>query len=980
MRLLTASWSVTAPVTASLLLLVGPLAGQPLAPTNASPVPAIDALQWRHIGPFRAGRTKAGVGVPSRPGLFYIGVVNGGVWRTTDYGRTWQPMFDAAATGSVGAIAVAPSNPNVLYVGSGEGMQRPDLSVGDGMYRSADGGATWTHLGLRDAQQITQIVVDPRNADRLFVAALGHPYGPNPERGVFRSSDGGRTFERVLYRDAQTGAADLVINPVNPDVLYAVLWESQHAPWENGVFTGPGSGLHKSTDGGTTWTKVGQGLPSYDADGLGRIGITVAPSMPSRMFATVEARRGAGIWRSDDAGLSWRQVNADPRVVARPGDAAEVRVHPTNPDVVIVPTIVTWKSTDGGATFTAIRGAPGGDDYQRVWIHPTQPDVMLLTSDQGAIITVNGGQSWSSWYNQGSAQFYHVSTDNSYPYRVCGGQQESGSACVRSRGDWGRITVRDWTPVAVEEYGYVAPDPLDPDIVYGGKVTRWDRRTNRVQAVQPRALRDTGYRVVRTAPVLFSPTNPRRLFFASNQVWSTTTGGQQWTAMSPDLTRRDSSVPPSIAAYGARPEATRRHPGVVYTVAPSPVDSQVIWAGTDDGLVHVTRDFGRTWTNVTPPGLVPWAKISLIEASHTVRGTAYVAVNTLRLDDNRPHLWRTRDFGATWTEIVRGITPDAATNAIREDPVRPGLLYAGTERTVWVSFDDGDSWTSLRRNLPATSIRDLVIKDDDLVVGTHGRGFWILDDLTPLRDRTDVSAQPVHLFTPQRATRVRDNMNPDTPLPIDEPTAENPPDGAVLHYWLGRDVPRVTLTIADAAGRTVATLDSDAPLAAPLAGRNIPDYWIRPPQRVPTTRGVHRVVWNVREAAQALRQSYPISAAPYNTVPDPLGPWALPGRYTVTLRAGDQVRTAPLVVRMDPRVTASAADLVAQHALERRLVEAIARVATRLEALPASAPERATLARLSGDLQSIYNAVESTDARPTPVLQATAERLLRGVP
>ncbi|MFO0396183.1 MAG: WD40/YVTN/BNR-like repeat-containing protein [Gemmatimonadota bacterium] len=974
--------SLTVPLAAALsLAAASPLAPQ-AAPSRpaAAPAAAIEALRWRHIGPFRAGRTKAGVGVPSRPGLFYVGVVNGGVWRTTDYGRTWQPIFDAAATGSVGAIAVAPSNPDVLYVGSGEGMQRPDLSIGDGLYRSADGGATWTHLGLRDAQQITQVVVDPRNPDRLFVAALGHPYGPNPERGIFRSTDGGRTFERVLYRDPQTGAADLVMDPVNPDVLYAVLWESQHAPWENGTFTGPGSGLHKSTDGGTTWTKVGQGLPTYEGDGLGRIGITVAPSLPSRLYATVEARRGAGIWRSDDAGLSWRQVNADPRVVARPGDAAEVRVHPTNPDVVIVPTIVTWKSTDGGATFTAIRGAPGGDDYQRVWIHPTQPDVMLLTSDQGAIVTVNGGRTWSSWYNQGTAQFYHVSADNAYPYRVCGGQQESGSACVRSRGDWGRITMRDWTPVGVEEYGYVAPDPLDPDVVYGGKVTRWDRRTNRVQAVPPRALRDTGYRVLRTAPVLFSPTNPRRLFFASNRVWSSTTGGQSWTVMSPDLTRRDSAVPPSVAAYASRPEAGRRHRGVVYTVAPSPVDSAVIWAGTDDGLVHVTRDFGKTWTDVTPPDLAPWAKVSLIEASHVDRGTAYAAVNTLRLDDNRPHLWRTRDFGRTWTEIVAGITPDAATNAIREDPVRRGLLFAGTERTVWVSFDDGDSWTSLRRNLPATSIRDLVVKDDDLVVGTHGRGFWILDDLTPLRDRTELAAQPAHLFAPQRATRVRDNMNPDTPLPPDEPTADNPPDGAVLHYWLGTDVARVTITIADASGRTVAALDSDAAPAPPLEGRNIPDYWIRPPQRIPTTRGVHRVVWDLHEAATRLRQSYPISAAPANTVPSPAGPWALPGRYTVTLQAGGIVRTAPLVVRMDPRVTATPADLAAQHALARQLADAIAKVGARLDALPAGAAERATLTRRSSDLHSLYDAVESTDARPTPDVRRTAAELLRTIP
>jgi photosystem II stability/assembly factor-like uncharacterized protein len=952
------------------VLLAAPLAAQsPTAPT-ADAAQAVSALRWRHIGPFRASRTKAGVGVPQRPGLFYIGVVNGGVWRTTDYGRTWAPIFDQAPTGSVGAIAVAPSDPSILYVGSGEGMQRPDLSVGDGIYRSSDAGATWTRLGLRDAQQITQIIVDPRNPDRLFVAALGHPYGSNPERGVFRSTDGGRSFERVLYRDAMTGAADLVMDPVNPDILYAVLWQSQHAPWENGVFNGPGSGLHKSVDGGTTWTPIGAELPTYEADGLGRIGITVAPSMPSRMFATVDARRGAGIWRSDDAGLTWRQTNRDPRVVARPADAAEVRVHPTNPDIVIVPTIVTWKSTDGGATFTAIRGAPGGDDYQRVWIHPTQPDVMLLTSDQGAVITVNGGASWSSWYNQGTAQLYHVSADNAFPYRVCGGQQESGSACVRSRGDWGRITMRDWTPVGVEEYGYVAADPLDPDIVYGGKVSRWDRRTGRVQQVPPKLTRDSSYRVLRTAPLLFSPTNPKRLYFGSSQVWTTVDGGQQWRAISPDLTRRDSSVSASLSAYATRPEATRRHPGVVYTIAPSPVDSMVLWAGTDDGLIHVSRNGGTTWQNVTPPALVPWAKVSILDASHFDRGTAYAAINTLRLDENRPALYRTRDFGATWTRITTGIPDDAATNVIREDPKRRGLLFAGTERTVWVSFDDGDSWQSLRRNLPATSIRDLVIKDDDLLIGTHGRGFWVLDDLTPLRETAAFASRALHLFTPQLATRVRDNLNTDTPLPPDEPWAENPPDGAVLHYWLGADAPRVVLTVRDSSGRVVATLDSDTPAAAPLEGRNIPDYWIRPPQRIPTTRGVHRVVWDLREATpNGLRPSYPIAAAPGNTAPEPRGVWALPGRYTVSVEASGSTQQAPLRVRMDPRVKATPADLRAQHGLARQLAEAIATVAAQAQ------PD----ARLLGQLQQVYDLVDEADARPTPVMRATAQALLARV-
>lgn len=478
--------------------------------TPSAAAPAFDParfgeMRWRMIGPHRGGRTKAAAGIASQPNVFYAGVTNGGVWKTTDYGRVWTPVFDDAPTGSVGAIAIAPSNPDVIYVGSGEGLQRPDLSTGDGIYKSTNAGKTWEHLGLRDGQQIPQIIVDPRDPNRLFVAVLGHPYGPNEERGVFRSTDGGRSFQKVLYRDENTGAVDIAFDPVDAQTVYAVLWESRQAPWENGVFTGPGSAIHKSTDGGATWRPIVRGLPTFDADGLGRIGITVAPSDPRRLYATVEAARNAGLYRSDDAGESWTRANADSRVTSRASDFAEVKVHPKNPDIVFTGSVVTWKSTDGGRTFAAIRGAPGGDDYHRVWINPDRPEIMLLASDQGVIITVNGGETWSSWYNQATAQLYHVTTDNAYPYRVCGGQQESGSVCIASRGDDGQITFREWHPVGVEEYGYVAPDPLDPDIVYGGKVSRYDRRTGQVQNVTPKALRSADYRVVRTAPILFSP-------------------------------------------------------------------------------------------------------------------------------------------------------------------------------------------------------------------------------------------------------------------------------------------------------------------------------------------------------------------------------------------------------------------------------------------------------------------------------------------
>ncbi len=945
-------------------------------------------LQWRNIGPHRASRTKAATGVPGRPGLFYIGVVNGGVWRSNDYGRSWVPIFDSQPTGSIGAIAVAPSNPGVIYVGSGEGMPRPDLSTGDGLYKSVDGGQNWRRLGLRDGQQIAQIIVDPRNPDRLFVAVLGHPYGPNDERGIFRSLDGGRTFDKVLYKDPDTGGADVAFDPKDPNTLYATLWETRQAPWENGVFTGPGSGLFKSVDGGSTWRPLTKGLPTFEADGLGRIGITVAPSLPTRLFATVEARRGAGIYRSDDAGESWSKVNDDPRVVARAGDAAEVRVHPTNPDIVFVPTIVAWKSTDGGRTFRGWRGAPGGDDYQRIWIDPERPDTMILASDQGAVVTVNGGETWSSWYNQPTAAFYHVSTDTAFPYRVCGGQQESGSACVQSRGDAGQITFREWHPVGVEEYGYIAPDPLDPDLVYGGKVTRFDRRTGQVQNVAPKPLRGADYRVLRTQPVLFSPIDPRVLYFASNVVWKTTTGGRTWEQISPDLTRPTWTVPPNVGKYASSPEAQPSQRGVVYTLAPSYVDVNVLWAGTDDGLIHVTRDGGKTWQDVTPAELRerPWSKVSLIDASHSDVNTAYAAVNTFRLDDLRPHIYRTRDGGKTWMPITKGIPDGGIVNAVREDPQRRGLLLAGTEQAVYVSFDEGDRWQSLRLNMPATSIRDLVIKDDDVVVGTHGRSFWILDDITPLRQVTAaVTGAAVHLFEPQRATRVRWNKNTDTPLPPDEPAGQNPPDGAILHYVL-KDAARgpVTLEILDAAGAVVRRFSSDDVPEPFVEGRNIPDYWMRPAQGLQAGAGLHRFVWDLRYPTPAVQQfSYPIAAIVRNTPREPRGPWVLPGRYTVRLTVEGRVLTQPLVVRMDPRVQTSAEDLAKQHALSMALVEGLSKSDAALRRARAaraggepSATER-ELARLNAQLGQLLGIVQGADAAPTSQVEAAVAEALK---
>lgn len=931
----------------------------------------LNGLRWRCIGPFRGGRTVAVCGVPSKPGLFYMAPNHGGVWRSTDYGRVWKPIFDGQPTGSVGALAVAPSNPDVIYVGSGEGLQRPDLSVGDGVYKSTDGGKTWTNMGLKDAQQIPEVIVDPQNPDRIFVAALGHPYGANAERGVFRSLDGGRTWKKVLYKDERTGAIGLAFHPANPRILYASLWSQQHAPWENGIFKGAGSGLWKSEDGGDTWRPLTKGLPTPE-QGLGRIGFAIAPSDPARIYAQVDAGKLTGTYRSDDAGESWIRVNDETRVSGRGDDFAEVRVDPKDKNSVYAANTSLYKSMDGGKTFHALKGAPGGDDYHRVWIHPEDPKQMILGADQGATLTVNGGETWSSWYNQPTAQFYHVSTDHQFPYRVYGGQQESGSVAIRSRGDHGAISFRDWQPVGVEEYGYVAPDPLDPNLVYGGKLTRFDFRTGQTQDVSPTPLRGS-VRFLRTAPVLFSPVDPKTLFYAGNVVFRTSTGGQAWEAISPDLTRRELPPPPSVGAYAETPAARITPRGVVYALAPSPRDVNRLWAGTDDGLLHLTKDGGKSWSDITPPQLKPWMKVSQLEASHFDEDTCYAAINTLRLDDLRPHLLRTKDGGKTWQEITEGLPPDAPSNTVREDPKRRGLLFTGTERTVHVSFDDGGHWQPLTRNLPSTSIRDLVVHGDDLVVGTHGRSFWILDGIEPLRQLDAATPSPdVVLFQPATAIRVRRNLNTDTPLPPEEPVGENPPDGALLDYALKADAGTpLTLEILDAEGRLVRRFRSDLP-ARPVDGKslNVPMHWIAAPGGLPTGAGAHRFVWDLRhEPPAALEPGPPISAITGATPLEPEGVLVPPGAYTARLEAAGRTLRRTFAVAMDPRVSTSPADLRRAYALALRLAEGMD-LSARAAAGPG--PAKAGLEKIHRELARLYGFVQEADAAPTPAVERAA--------
>jgi photosystem II stability/assembly factor-like uncharacterized protein len=977
-----------------------------------SEAPSIDPslyqeLRYRLIGPFRASRTVGGVGVPSQPGVFLIGVNNGGVWKTDDYGRTWRPIFDQAPTGSIGDIAVAATNPDIIYIGSGEGLHRPDLGVGDGIFKSIDAGRTWQHVGLPDVQQVGRIVIHPTNPDIVLVAGMGHPYGPSEERGVFRTVNGGRSWEKVLYVDRNTGAGQVEFDVTNPSVVYAALWNHREAPWENGNFSGPNSGMYKSTDGGSTWQKLGGGLPD-GAQGLGRINFALSDSEPRRIYALVPARQNRGVYRSDDAGATWRLVSTDSRL------DVDIRVHPKNPDVVFTAGTASYKSEDGGRTWTSFKGAPGGDDYQRIWIDPAHPDVMLFTADQGATITINAGRTWSSWYNQPTAQLYHVTTDRQFPYWVYGGQQESGAIGIASRGNGGQISFRDWMGVGADEYAYIAPDPSNPDLVYGGRVVRFNKKTGQTQNIAPEALRSGKYRILRTMPLLFHPADPKMLLFATNVLWKTTSGGQQWEIISPDLSRERPEIPESVGDFRTADLEKMPRRGVIYAVSPSPKDVNVIWAGTDDGLVHVTRDGGKNWQNVTPPALRAWDKVSQIDAGHTDARTAYVSVNAIRRDDMRPHVYKTHDGGSTWTEIVTGLPAMGPVNVVREDPRQANLLYAGTERQVYFSIDDGDHWLSLRQNMPASSVRDLLIHDDDLVVGTHGRSIWILDGITPLRELAQASrAQSAILFTPPAATRVRWNMFSDTPLPPEEPTGQNPPEGAVLDYYLSAAANEVTLEVRDDQGAVVRRYSSgDEPERIDPATLPYPTYWLRPPQTLSKDRGHHRFVWDLRyPPPKGARRELSIAAIYRNTGSSPVGPFVHPGRYTVRLIADGAKVERSLDVRMDPRVTIADQDLRLQTDLSLACYRAYVRAQELRESIDAAQqpdrreqqmalrgsgspenpdvlydsitaadPSQETVVGLQQKLLFMMNLLQAADARPTTQAVEAVKQLTAMVP
>ena len=978
-------------------------------------VPRADyqALHWRLIGPFRGGRVLAVTGVPGSSRVFYFGSVDGGVWKTEDAGRTWKPIFDHEPVGSIGAIAVAPSDANVIYVGTGEADMRSDIAQGDGVYKSTNGGRSWMHLGLTDTRQIARIIVDPHNPNIVFVAALGHPYGPNAERGVFRSLDGGRHWQKVLYLNDNTGAVDLAFKPGDSRTIYAALWQTRRPPWS--VYppsNGPGTGLYVSHDGGNHWTHViGHGFPAHP----GRIGLAVAPTRPDWLYAIVGGTwKSEGLYRSEDGGVTWRRLSRDPRITQRCWYFCALTVDPANADRLYVMDTIVLRSNDGGKHFIALKGDPTGDDYHQLWIDPTDPNRMILGSDQGTEVTLDGGKTWSTWYNQPTAQVYKISTDDRYPFWVYGSQQDSGAFALPSQTiGYDGITMeefRELTPGG--ENGNVVPDPENPNIVYGdgtGETTtvqKLDVRTGQVRDVDPMlAYPDARYRTDWTLPLVFSPYDHKTLYFANQFLFSTDDGGVHWRRISPDLSRKNPGVPPNlgpVTAAGNIDVGPRR--GVIDSIAPSPFTARVIWVGTDDGLVWRTDDGGAHWINVTPKVLTPWSKVAGIVLSRFHRGTAYLAIDRHRLDDETPYIYVTRNDGKTWTLITDGIPRHDFVNVVREDPVKPGLLYAGTEYGVFVSFDDGAHWQSLQQNLPVSSVRDIKIRDNDLVLATHGRGVWIMDDITALRQMGAVRPGSVTLFKPEPAIRLRPAGFTGTPFPKSEPMAANPPFGAYIDYVLPRNVTGpVTFTILDARGRVVRRYSSAEHVVPPNPAKlDYAPIWAKRPMVPAATPGMHRLVWDLHYAAPR---------APGAAGPEKPGVWAPPGRYTVVLTVDGRTYRQPLRVEPDPNVKVPQAALVSQFHLARKIertqfraaqAEAVAvklldALATRLKQGGAArgaiaalyararnlsgerpfpqhhigfggAPPRnlASLVMLSQDLLHLQRAVDGADAAPSP--------------
>jgi photosystem II stability/assembly factor-like uncharacterized protein len=873
--------------------------------------PLFKGMKYRVIGPFRGGRSLTAAGIAGDPTTYYFGATGGGVWKSTDGAATWASVFDKQAVSAIGSLAIAPSDPNVLYAGTGEACIRGNISHGDGMYKTLDGGKTWKNVGLRDSRAIGKVIVNPLDANMVFVAALGHPYGPNTERGIFRTLDGGKTWERVLYKDENTGGIDVAFDPHNPNILFASLWQARRTPWNlnNG---GPGSGLYRSGDGGTTWKQLEEhGLPKGP---YGRIGVSVAASS-ERVYALIEAAEG-GLFRSDDGGETWQPVNDSHSLTQRPWYYMHVFADPQDADTVYIANVDFYRSVDGGRTFNKVK-VPHGDNHN-MWIDPRNPKRMLVANDGGVTVSLDGGKTWTREDNQPTAQFYHVITDTRTPYYVYGAQQDNSTIAIASRSDEGSIGRPDWYAVGGGEAGYIAPSPLDPNIVfagdYEGLITRFDKRIGQTKNItsSPELSDGNGasnleHRFQWTAPILISPNDPHTLYHAGERLFKTTDEGMHWEAISPDLTRNDKTKQQASGGPITKDDTGTEYYDTIFAVAESARVKGLIWAGTDDGLIHITRDGGKNWTNVTPKDLPEWSRISLIDASPHDAASAYMAVDRHQLDDLHPYIYKTSDYGKSWSKITNGIPDNTFVRAVREDPKKRGLLYAGTETGVYVSFNDGADWRSLQLNLPTTPVHDLAIKNDDLVVATHGRAFWILDDLSPLRQFSDeVAKRDVHLYSPATAFRFH---NGEAPPPKPVLTGQNPPPGAVIYFWL-KAAPKseTTVEILDSAGSVVRkysnarTKDLDEPL-------NPEDK--KPEKQIKTEAGLNRFIWDLRYEGASRVPDYYL----FEYKDGALGPFALPGQYQVRLTVEGKSQTAPLELKLDPRVNVSQADLLKQFEL-----------------------------------------------------------------
>jgi photosystem II stability/assembly factor-like uncharacterized protein len=914
-----------------------PAAGSATLTAADIPSEVLSGLQWRLLGPFRGGRVDAVTGVPGRPNEFYFGHVNGGVWKTIDAGRVWKPIFDSQPVASIGAMTIAPSAPDVLYVGSGESTFRDSMGYGNGVYKTTDAGKTWTHLGLDETQHIGKIAVHPTNPDIVFVAATGHLYAPNPERGVFRSQDGGKTWGKVLFKNNDVGAIEVVIDPTNPQVVYAGLWNTRRPPWYTyAPSNGPGGGIYQSTDGGNTWKQLTNGLPP---EGIGRTGIAVAPSNPQRVYAVVDCLvpepgapvqppspggfgrdttpRQGGFFRSDDGGENWTRLSADQALWGRGWYFEKIAVDPKDADVVYVPNVAVSRSMDGGKTWVPLRGSPGGDDYHQLWISPDDTNTAIVASDQGCVITRNARDpdprnvTWSSWLNQPTAQMYHVSVDYRFPYWVTGAQQDSGAVAVCSRGKFGEITMRDWEPVgAGGESGYTAGDPLHPGIIFGGTGQRFNLELNRFIPGTTQPQGPEPGRLDWTQPLVISPADPHALYYANQFLFKSTDGARSWKVISPDLTRPNPGVPSNLDAASAADVGNDRR-GVIYTIAPSPLQAPLLWIGTDDGLIKVSPDDGATWRDVTPPALTPWSRVTMVEASHFDANVAYASVDRHQLQDFEPYIYRTRDLGKTWQRITAGLPAGVYVHVVKEDPQRKGLLFAGTERGAFVSFDDGDHWQALQLNLPATSVRDFQVYGNDLIVATHGRGFWVIDDISPLRQINDqVLAADAYLFKPADTINVIQGGGNGTPFQKDEARADNPPDGAIIYYYLKTAAAGpVTIEILDDKGTTLETFSNVAqPQGAGRgpgapggpgggAGGGIPNtsaLWRVPPAPFSAAAGLHRAVW--RPVVRPQRGGPGGGGGIFGGPVTPLA-----GMFTARLTVNGKSQTQTFVVKADPR-------------------------------------------------------------------------------